>query len=244
MKILEIDKYTLKARLYPSFIVLFPAFVVSFYYITDFEKYYHYLTALISLGFLTFLLSQLGRDRGKLKELELYELWGGKPSSQILRHTNNYLDSPTKARYHKLLSKQLPDLQLPTVEQEQNDIKQADQVYASCTRYLISKTRDTEKFALLIKENINYGFRRNLWGMKIWGLIVLLGCFIIHSYFTTNKFTTFEQFSVKDICLFSFLLLIAIFWFVKVTPKWIKMPAFCYAERLYETLDTFEISKP
>ena len=48
-----IDKYNLQARLYPSVIVLLPVFIVGVVYITDIEEYYHYFTALISLGLFT-----------------------------------------------------------------------------------------------------------------------------------------------------------------------------------------------
>lgn len=234
---IEFDKYTIKARLYPSFIVLLPTFVVGIYYITDFEKYYHYFTAIISVGLFTFLLSQLGRDNGKKKEPKLNKYFGGKPSTQILRHNNNYIDTITKERYHKLLANKIDGLQIPTKEEEANDSNYADKVYESCVKFLISKTRDTKIFNLLFKENINYGFRRNLWGMKLWALLLLLCCIVLHIYFSTKKFTVFNHYEPKDIGLFVFLLLATMFWFLIVTRNWIKMTSFAYAERLLETIN-------
>jgi hypothetical protein len=236
----ELDKYTIKARLYPSFLVLLPAFVVSIYYITDFEKYYHYFTAFIGVGLFTFLLSQLGRDKGKKKEPDLHKFFGGKPSTQILRHSNNYIDIVTKERYHKLLTNKIDGLQIPTKEQEATDINYADQVYESCVKFLISKTRDTAKFNLLFKENISYGFRRNLWGMKLWALLLLLCCFGLHIYYATEYFTVFNQYEPKDIGLFAFLLVTTLFWIFVVTRNWIKMPSFAYAERLLETINDIQ----
>jgi hypothetical protein len=233
----QLDKYTIKARLYPSFIVLVPAFIVSIYYITDIEKYYHYFTAIAAIGLFTFLLSQLGRDKGKLNEPSLHIYFGGKPTTQILRHSNNHIDPITKERYHKLLSQKIADIQIPTAAQENNNINHSDQVYDSCAKFLISKTRDTNKFNLLFKENISYGFRRNLWGMKSWALILIVICFIFHFYFASNYFVDFNTFSKKDIGLFVFLLATTFFWFFRVTKEWIKLVAFAYAERLYETLN-------
>lgn len=234
---IELDKYTIKARLYPSFIVLLPAFVVSIYYITDIEKYYHYFTAFAAVGLFTYLLSQLGRDKGKLKEPALHKYFGGKPTTQILRHSNSYIDNVTKERYFKLLTQKIDGIQIPTAEQERINANHADQVYESCAKFLISKTRDTKKYNLLFKENISYGFRRNLWGMKIWALLIIFLCFLCHLYFTTNQFRVYNQFAPKDIVLFVFLLTTALFWFVVVTKNWIKLVAFAYAERLYETLN-------
>ena len=233
----QLDNYTLKARLYPSFLVLLPAFVVCVYYITDFEKYYHYFTAVISIGLFTFLLSQLGRDKGKLKEPELHKYFGGKPTTQILRYRDVYIDNVTKERYRKLLINKIEGLQFPSAEQERIEADQADQVYESCAKFLISKTRDTVKFNLLFKENISYGFRRNLWGMKLWAILVLFCCFLLHYYFATQSLTIFNHYSAKDIGLFCFLIATTIFWVFIITKNWVRLPAFAYAERLFEALN-------
>lgn len=237
---IELDKYTIKARLFPSFLVLLPAFVEGVYYITDIEKYYHYFTAVIAVGLFTFLLSQLGRDKGKSKEQELHKYFGGKPSTQVLRHSNSHIDRVTKARYYKLLSQKIEGIQIPTEDQEIKNPNCADQVYDSCAKFLISKTRDTKKFNLLFKENISYGFRRNLWGMKVWALLFLLCCFVLHFYFATQSFTVFNHYQTKDIGLFVFLFVEILFWLFVVTKNWIKLTAFAYSERLYESLNELE----
>ena len=234
----ELDKYTLKARLYPCFVVLFPAFVIAVFFITDFEKYRHYVTAVISLGFFTFLLSEVGRNKGLLKQNALFENWGGAPTTQLLRHRDIWLDPVTKARYHKLLEKIVPDVKMPTVQEEIDDPKKADAIYAGCTRYVITKTRDTKKFPLIFKENISYGFRRNLWGMKSWALTILVGCFVINLYFGTQGFTNIYHLTTQDIALFGFILIAAAFWIIVFTADWIRPTTYAYAERLFEALDT------
>jgi len=233
----ELDKYTIKARLYPSFLVLVPLFITSVFYITNIEEYYHYFTAVIGIGLITFLLSQLGRDKGKTKEPELNEYLGGKPTTQILRHRSTYLDSFTKARYHKLLEEEIGNIKIPTSDEELQDEKLADQIYESCAKYLISKTRDIVKFKLLFKENISYGFRRNLWGMKAWALLILFACLILHLTFVTSYFKLFNQFSPADIGLGIYFGFSIIFWTIIITKDWVKIPAFAYAERLYESLN-------
>jgi len=232
-----IDKYNLQARLYPSVIVLLPVFIVGVVYITDIEEYYHYFTALISLGLLSFLLSQLGRDMGKNKEIELYKIWGGKPSVQILRHTSSYLDSITKERYRKKLTNLIEGLELPNTEEENRNQTKADELYESCSKYLISKTRDTKKFNLLFKELINYGFRRNLWGMKPIALVLVFISLSIHIVMVTNYFTVFSEIQPKDFIFFVILLAIILFWLIIVKRNWVKLTAFAYAERLYESLN-------
>ena len=232
----DIDKYSVKARFYPSFLVMLPAFVLCIYYITDVQQYYHYFTAAFSFGLFTYLFSQLGRDRGKAKEPMLNKYFGGTPSTQILRHSNNHLDKITKYRYHSLLQQKIDGITIPSELEELQNPHKADEIYGSSAKYLISKTRDIKRFNLLFKENINYGFRRNLWGMKTWALMIIAVLFPIHVFFTSKRLTTFDSTSTKDIIMFLFLSLAALFWIFIVTKDWIKATSFAYAERLYESL--------
>jgi hypothetical protein len=234
---MKLDYYSLKARVYPSFIVLLPILFLAIFYITDFKIYYHYFTAFASIGLFSYLLSQVGRDRGKIKERELFKLWGGKPSTQILRHSNSILDSHTKSRFHNILAAKIGNIVLPTEYDESLNPQKADEIYDSCTRYLISKTRDNEKYNLLFKENTSYGFRRNLWGMKTWGLFILFICTIIHLTVATKYLTTFSFKPTQDVYLYFGFAIILIFWTAVVNPNWIKLVADEYAKRLYETLD-------
>ncbi len=208
-------------------------------FITDFERYRHYLTAVISLGFLIFLLSELGGNKGLSKEKKLHESWGGAPTTQLLRHNDDWLDPVTKARYHKLLEKIVPDVKMPTVQEEIDDPEKADGIYKGCTRYVITETRRRIKeFPLIFKENVSYGFRRNLWGMKSWALTILVGCFVINLYFGTQGFTNIYHLTTQDIALFGFILIATAFWIIVFTADWIRPTAFAYAERLFEALDT------
>jgi hypothetical protein len=204
---------------------------------TNIEVYYHYFTSFAALGVFSFLLAQIGRDNGKKKEKGLFESWGGKPTSIILRHSNDHLDVHTKKRLHAKLEQTIPNIKIPTHEEEQENIQAADAIYDSCTKYLISKTRDSNKYSLLLKENINYGFRRNLWGMKTWALLIIFSCFLVHSLMATGKFTAISSVSSKDWILLGIFSLFLLFWLFIVNREWIKMTAFAYAERLHETLD-------
>lgn len=86
------------------------------------------------------------------------------------------------------------------------------------------------------KEDINYGFRRSLWGMKVWALIIIVGCLITHAIIASEKFTTFEMPNTMEWLRLDFLVVISIFWLFMINKEWIKVPTFAYAERLHETL--------
>lgn len=233
---MKLDTYSLKARVYPCVIILLPCFLLSVIYITNIEVYSHYLTPFIGIGVFSFLLSQIGRDQGKKKESKLFKHWGGKPTNIILRHSNDYLDIHTKKRFHAKLEQVIPDIKIPTPEEEQENLIAADCIYDSCTKYLISRTRDTSKYPLLFKENINYGFRRNLWGMKTWALIIIAGCLVVHVAIATETFSTLENLKPLDGLLFVALVIFSLIWLFTINKEWIKVAAFAYAERLHETL--------
>lgn len=233
---IKFDTYSLKARIYPCTIVLLPCFLLAIVYVTNIELYYHYLTSFAVLGMFSFLLSQLGRDNGKKKEKRLFEHWGGKPTSIILRHSNDHLDIHTKKRFHSKLEQVISGIKIPTPDEEQENLQAADALYDSCTKHLIAKTRDTSKYPLVFKELVNYGFRRNLWGMKAWALLIIIICTFIHFLVATQGFTAIELISVQDWGILGIFAIFVFFWLFIVNKEWVKITAFTYAERLHESL--------
>ena len=143
-----------------------------------------------------FFLAELGRDLGYKKQPALWRSWGGAPSMQMLRHRSPALDRVTRLRYHSKLATRL-GITLPTTEEEELDPDAADGVYDSCVKHLLEHTRDEKRFPLVLQENISYGFRRNLWGMKSAGILLSLigtvGCGTIAAYRWTNR-ANFRQY--------------------------------------------------
>jgi len=131
------------------------------------------VTVATSFG-LASLLSQIGRDAGKRRQDQLFASWGGKPTAVMLRHRTKAFNRHTLARYHAKLSALLPELRLPSEQQEETGPANADQVYESSIDYLLAHTRFQSKFRLIFEENVNYGFRRNLWAMKPAAIVINL----------------------------------------------------------------------
>ncbi len=76
----------------------------------------------------------------------------------------------------------------------------------------------------------------NLWGMKTWAIGIIAICILVHSFMITQKFTSIEIVKTKDWMLLGVFILFALFWLIMVNREWVKITAFSYAERLYETL--------
>ena len=227
-----LDKYSLKARLIPALLVLLPLCVsLASIFPTKFAGWDLIVWLGTSMG-LGIFLEQLARDCGITKQRNLFKKWQGEPAVLVLRHSDGTFDQHTKKRFHHKLS-QLLNLQIPSPEQEKKDPSAADQIYKSCVCYLISSTRDREKFYLIFEESINYGFRRNLWGMKV-PAITLIFCSLALLIFINWSLPTLSPATIVA-GFFNFSLLIA--WLFYITPKWIKITAEAYSKQLISALD-------
>lgn len=89
------------------------------------------------------------------------------PSTIMLRHRDGRLNPQTKARYHSAIRAKL-GLTVPTAARERIDPRKADHTYEAAVAVLRDKTRATEP--LVLKENISYGFFRNMSALRPFGI--------------------------------------------------------------------------
>jgi hypothetical protein len=242
MSLTSFDKYSVYARLIPALIVLLP---VGLSIVCIFPQKFIGWDLLVWLGTscgMAIFLEQLARDKGKVKEPKLYEIWGGKPTTIKLRHRDSDLDSSTLNRYHRKLMQLIGDIQIPTAEEEREEPERADEIYETCISFLKVNTRDKEKFRMVFTENVNYGFRRNLWGMKPYAIIFILlsTCIVltqIHPYWA-------ELNRVKSVVFVAIILDISflIVWIFHIKPSWIKIVADAYAQQLLAACDLLDNS--
>jgi hypothetical protein len=232
-----LDEYSRNARLKPAFLVVLPiALTVAVLGFKQSATEGTLFGLASSLGF-TFLLSQLVRDRGKAREPWLFDKWGGKPSTAMLRHSDPRLNVNTRARYHKRLSSMLPEISLPNTEQEKASPADADAAYTSCGDYLLSKTRDKERFQLLFQENVNYGFRRNLWAMKPVGITISILSLAGLATITWWEAQTDAVPWFANLTSIAIVALLLAWWVVRITPSWVKIVGDAYAQRLLGSID-------
>jgi hypothetical protein len=245
MKALEqlTDTYDRKARLYPALLLIAPLIAVT---TAAVSAKYSALQA-IAVGVVScggaFLLTQLARDAGKNLESRLFEQWDGLPSIAIFRHRDMRFDSITKARYHLAMASFVKRAKSPTEEQERADPRAADEVYAAWSNYLRTHTRDQKRFALLFKENINYGYRRNVLGLRSVGIsLSIVACTIaaLRVWIVYRGTGQIDQ-TMLGAGAFSFVLFIL--WVFRFSPNWVRVPADAYAYRLIESIDTLVPAK-
>jgi hypothetical protein len=234
---IPLDRYTYQARLLPALIALTPlGFAIAVWFPGETATWNWLGTLFISLG-LAALLSQLGRDLGKRKESWLFQQWGGIPTTKLLSHRLSRLNSLTLRRHHLKLQTLLPELKIPTPSEEAQSPSAANHIYDSCVHFLREKTRDRKQFPVVFAENINFGFRRNLWALKPFGIpssligVVSCGLAIIHRLHGNPSGLLL---SIVGATISAGLFLL---WLFVFNPNWVRIPADAYAERLLGSLD-------
>lgn len=158
-----------------------------------------------------------------------------------LRHSDNNIDSRTKARYHLILSEKIPGWEAPLPGDEARDPAMADAIYDSAIQWLIANMRDRKKFYLLHAENISYGYRRNLYGLKPVGLTLSILSTTINSVYLYDLGLVTENphFWIAIFPLFFSLLAVG-WWVFIIKPFWVKEAGSCYARALLGSCEGLE----
>jgi len=178
------DAYSLRARLFPAIIATAPALAALVLLISWKSFELSNVIAIVAILVLFFAIADFARSRGRAIELRLYSELGGKPSITMFRRNDSTIDDGLKERYRVFLASKL-GVAIPSAEVECTNQAAADAFYEQCGVWLRQSTRDTKTFPLLFNENVTYGFRRNLLGVK-WlalalNLMVVAICLVLLS---------------------------------------------------------------
>jgi hypothetical protein len=159
------DAYSIRARLFPAIIAAAPALAALTLLIS--WKTFGLSNVIASLGVLVllFAIADFSRARGRAIETKLYDEYEGMPSITMFRRSDPTIDAGSKDRYRAFLARKL-GVVAPSPADESADQAAADAFYGQCGNWLRQNTRDTKKFSILFGENVIYGFRRNLLGVK------------------------------------------------------------------------------
>jgi hypothetical protein len=253
------DSYSRQARLFPGLLTLFPIILTAIAWFPRLVTS-SWGATLVTLGTscgLLYGLSVLSRSRGKKVEKRLLAEWGGWPTTIWLRHREEHLPAPVLARYHAFFAKNVPMFAAPSFAQEAADPKAADGMYASAVKWLQERCRGKE-FPFVEKENAEYGFRRNLRGLKPIGVAACLAGLLISAlaiiwrYDTIipaistpsmpmllNALSTIKPAAIGVICVD----LAALFaWFAIVRDDWVRDAGDQFARALLACCDKLDAS--
>lgn len=183
------DDFDLVARALPVATVVIPLLFVGI--VKGFlqnQKLDGYLYGLIFV-IIFMVLAKFVRGCGKKVEKALYASLGAKPTTIIIRFSDNRIDALTKVRYHKVLNNWCKDIVLPLSLEEEN--KNSDTIYESAMNQLrVYANNNRENAPRVYQELKEYNFWRNLYGIK-WYAVV--GYFLL----AVREFLLIPNFSVK-----------------------------------------------
>ena len=242
------DQYTFAARIQPVLLTVLPLVVFFFTWVPTGSVLVNTLIGLVGTCGGYALLAQVGRDQGSNKQPRLWKSWGGPPTTRLLR----FRDAPNRFSLELLRTRIeiLTGAPLPTEQDEQANPAEADERYEAAVGVLRTKTRNRTAFPLVFAENKNYGFRRNLWGLKpfgtgVAGLSALGSCLILlHSlglppsaaWVDTMILEPDSSTLVRVVGLL--LNIVSLFvWLLVVKPRWVRTAADAYAHRLLESVE-------
>jgi hypothetical protein len=109
--------------------------------------------------------------------------------------------------------------------------------YEEATRRLIGLTRDRKRFRLLFAENVNYGMRRNLLGLRWTGMAVAAVTVIVAIVMVLASSGKLAHRAAQYGPALGVTMIELLFWALIVSRDWVRVPAEAYGERLIEAVD-------
>ncbi|WP_241495774.1 hypothetical protein [Paraburkholderia monticola] len=237
------DPYQKQARIFPGLLTVLPLLVPLLWIFGPKSPVLTALVGLVGGCGAIYALASVARGRGKRLEEKLVKGWGGMPTTLILRHGDRFLDSVSKKRYHDAIRTKL-GITVPTPEEEARDLVAADDVYKGATCLLRELTRGKAN-ALLLKENIAYGFHRNMFAMRPVGVFtcvlgILLGLVLSKALqFHPLAFDVLNLAAPGPSGGITLVVSIALlFFWAHFNEDQVKRIGYVYAERLFESLNS------
>jgi hypothetical protein len=104
---------------------------------------------------------------------------------------------------------------------------------------LLTQTRDTKRFSILFRENISFGFRRNLWGLKPLGVAVTLTAACASTAAIGYRYWAEQSSPPPEVTIVTAAVwLLLLVWIAVITRSWVRIPADAYGTQLLAACDT------
>lgn len=222
-----LDRYERRAHLAPALVTAIPG--VALLFTGGLSAATTGGPVAIVLGAAVIVVCGVVRDRGKALEPELWESWGGPPTTRLLRWRDAD-DVDELAALHAQVQV-IAGLELPTAACEAQDPQAADRRYVRAVKSLRSLTSKDDEFPLLKTENANYGWRRNLFGLRPLGLkisrLVLVASVILGVVGEQPRYIVPAAVAI----------IVALGWH-RLDGNWVRQAADRYADQLFATVET------
>lgn len=225
MKLDLFDTYNIRARFCASIILFAPIAITIFFCFEDIITFVNSSLILsILLAFTNYVPILQRRIRSSTKH-ENY-------AAMFLHRNDRTIDTITKQRYYEKLSAADNSFSLLLSTEDENTL------HACCESAVVFLRNRTRNNALVLEENINYGFCKNLMANRKPGIaLCLISCMIIVAY----SLYSFDSLSSVALSIkFAFIANITLlcFWIWGINDEVLKASAIRYAKTLLEAIDS------
>jgi hypothetical protein len=235
-----LDAYSLPARGVPFAAIFVPPLVLFAFGVA--KTVALGIASGVVIAVIAAIAGQLGRDRGRQLQAGLWKKWGGGPTLRRLR----FRDAKSAGRVERLhgrIESILAD-HVPSAQEESDDPELADELYEEALARLRALTDDRERFPHLFVENVNYGQRRNMLGLRPCGNLVagvtLLGAALaiwLADGSLSDRLTRFGPGAAVGLLMLGF-------WAFVVTPDWVRVTADAYADQFVAAINKLHDERP
>jgi hypothetical protein len=234
------DDYTIRARVAPAVLAVSPLLATGITLVPELPGAQK-LWSLVGFGVIPFV-ALTARYAGNRVQPILWNAWGGAPASVRLRFRGATNSSEVRRRHADVEKALDRALVLPTEADETANPAAADVEYDAAIRRLIGRVRSTPGTELLRIENRNYGFARNLYGLRRAGIwcagTALVGSAAVGAFLVAARgLAGGYPFLSTGVALLGL-----IGWKI-VTPAWVRPSAEAYADRLMEAAQAVSMAK-
>lgn len=229
-KMFGMDRYDRNARLHPALLTLLPAFLFVFVWFPDVWTLFGAIVAFVVICGTLFALTRFTRKVGRKVETTLSARIGRLHTASLLSLSDDRLSTSMKTACRSYI-KANSGRALPTLEQEQNDPKSAQDDLLLAVRWLLEHTRPQAEASLLLNENISYGFARNLLGLKPYGILITAGVSVGSAWFLKDTASGTTPFVLGSILLGASVVGLVL-WMTAVTKASVEEASQVYAEKI------------
>lgn len=233
---LFMDSYDLQARHAPVVFAALPIILVSLALVPSLgaAKFAAGSVGFVLLVALGLVGTRLARSAGRARQDQLFALWGGKPTTAMLRFSDGRLNQQTKKIYRERLSRLGPDFPIPDEDEELRDPARADVKIGAAMDEVRRLAKETGNKAVQ-RENINFGAGRNAFGLKPFGLgaCVIAGIGLGMAVLLRDKPAVIPL----DIVVAMAIITIAATWTFACTADRVQHHGEAYALALFEAID-------
>jgi hypothetical protein len=234
-KVAGIDLYTWRARIAPAVLASLPLLslgVLVLPLLKDGDK----LWSLASVAVTTFA-ALAARRAGNRIQPSLIEAWSGWPTTVRLQYRSATSPQEIARRHghmHRILG---ADLDLPDADHERADLAGADRIYADAMKRIVPLVRGNPEFRLLNVENRNFGYARNLLGLRPFGLGCAALSLVISAAVAGVLVFTHSAVYATGLLLPALVSLVALALWTQVDADYVRPSAEAYADRVVEALE-------